>query len=272
MEIDLNLVNRLINNFISFLPNLIGGIVFILACILLYKLILYIVKKLLKFSKISELNKKLNQNEIIQKSDFKINLENIIIQIVRWLLILMILVIGADFFGLNMVSHQISNLINYLPQLFSAILIFVVGFYFANKIKELLQNILKSFDLNGSNIIGNIIFYLMLIFISITALNQAGVNTDIITNNLSIIMGAILLTFTVAFGLGSRDIVYRLLLGFYTNKNLAIGQRIIFQGNEGVIVAINNIALTLQTQDKTILIPIEKLNNDDVIIIKKDYE
>ncbi len=269
MNLDFSALDEIYSRFINFLPTLIGAIIFIISCIIVYMLTLFVIKKLLKFSKIEFLNQKINDNEVLKKSNIKINFENIIIQTIKLILILLILVIGADFFNLNMVSQQIGNLINYLPQFISAVLIFTLGFYLGNKIKELLRNILKSIDFNGSNIISNIVFYLIIVFVSITALNQAGINTDIITSNLSIIMGAFLLTFTIAFGLGSRDVIYKLLLGFYTNKNLAIGQKIIYNGKKGMITGIDNITLTLQTEEEKILIPIENISKSEIIIINE---
>lgn len=267
MDLDLQILNELNQLFIAYAPKFVGGLIFIIACFIVYKLVLYIVKKILKISRLNALNGKLNNNDILKKSSITLNLENIILQVVKWFLILIILIVGADFFGLTIVSQQISNLIAYLPQLISAILIFVLGFYFASKIKDMLQTILKSMDIKGSNIISNIAFYFIIIFIIITALNQAGVNTDIITNNLTIILGAILLTFTIGFGLGSRKIIHLLLLGFYTNKNFAVGQRIKYRDVEGTIIAINNITLTLKTKNETILIPIEKMNNEEITIV-----
>lgn len=113
---------------------------------------------------------------------------------------------GQIFFGLTVVSNQIGRIVDYLPQFFSAVLIFAGGFYLANYIKTFLRSLIKSIDLNGANIISNII----LIFTIITSLNQAGVNTDLIMNNLSLILGSVFLTLAIAFGLGSKDVIYRL--------------------------------------------------------------
>src|SRR5690606_35217752 len=131
----------------------------------------------------------------------------------------------------------------YLPKFFIAVLIFVGGTYLASQAKRLIQNVLKSIDANGSKAVGAIVFYLIFIFVCITALNQAGINTEIISNNVSFILGAILVTITLAVGLGSRDIIYRLILGFYTKKNLEIGMKIQFEDKIGVIESIDNICL-----------------------------
>jgi Ca2+/Na+ antiporter len=69
----------------------------------------------------------------------------------------------------------------------------------------------SSLELTVGNLVGDIVFYVMAIVSSITALNQANVETDLITNNLSIIFVSILLAFALAFGLGSTDVIKRLL-------------------------------------------------------------
>ncbi|MGV0997405.1 MULTISPECIES: hypothetical protein [unclassified Empedobacter] len=108
-----------------------------------------------------------------------------------------------------------------------------------------------------------------MIFTIITSLNQAGVNTDLITNNLSLILGSVFLTLAIAFGLGSKDVIYRLLLSFYTNRNFEIGQRIIIEDDvQGVIIAINNICMTIQTADEKVVYPIKIITNKKIRIIE----
>jgi len=117
--------------------------------------------------------------------------------------------------------------------------------------------------------VSNIIFYIILIFTIITSLNQAGVNTDLITNNLFLILGSVFLTLAIAFGLGSKDVIYRLLLSFYTNRNFEIGQRIIIEDDvQGVIIAINNICMTIQTADEKVVYPIKIITNKKIRIIE----
>ena len=115
----------------------------------------------------------------------------------------------------------------------------------------------------------NIIFYVILIFTIITSLNQAGVNTDLITNNLSLILGSIFLTLAIAFGLGSKDVIYRLLLSFYTNRNFEIGQRIIIDEEvKGTIISINNICMIVQTETEKVVYPIKMVTNKKIRIIE----
>ena len=88
---------------------------------------------------------------------------------------------------------------------------------------------------NDGKIISSIVFYIIAMLITVTALNQAGINTDIITNNLTIILGAFLASIALAFGLGSKDVIGDLMRSFYTRKNFEVGQKIHFGTITGTI-------------------------------------
>ena len=147
--------------------------------------------------------------------------------------------------------------IGYLPILISALLIFVVGVYLASLIKKAVQDTLKSLEVNGSNLVGNIVFYAIVVVVSITALNQAGIDTEIITSNLTLILGSVLISFTIAFGLGARDVITRLLFGFYSRKNFEVGQHIKTKKIEGTIQQIDNICITIKTEESIVVLPIK---------------
>lgn len=271
MNIGLNfsLLESLYQEMVLIFPKVVGGIVFIILSYILLKLILVLTKYILKLSKIDKLKNALNNSEALKNSSIEIDPAKIIVQFVRLFIILLIIIIGSDIFGLTVVSNQIGRIVDYLPQFFSAVLIFAGGFYLANYIKTFLRSLIKSIDLNGANIISNIIFYIILIFTIITSLNQAGVNTDLITNNLSLILGSVFLTLAIAFGLGSKDVIYRLLLSFYTNRNFEIGQKVIVEDNvKGVIIAINNICMTIQTDNEKVVYPIKVITNKKIRIIE----
>jgi len=268
LGVNFSLLENLYQEMVLIFPKVLGGICFIILSYLALKLILYIVQKLSKLSKIENLNQTIKNNEIFKNSSIEFNLEKMILQFVKCVIILLIIIIGSDMFGLTIVSEQIGKLISYLPQFISAVLLFAGGLYLANYLKNLIHGIIKSIDINGAKIISNIIFYLIVIFTLITSLNQAGINTDLITNNLSMILGCIFLTLAIAFGLGSKDVIYRLLLSFYTNRNFEVGQKIQIEGEaEGVILSINNICMVLQTADGKIVFPIRTITDKKITVI-----
>lgn len=243
--------------FLAFLPKLLLAVVFVLIAWIVLKIVSFILKKLLKLSKIDTLTTKLNEAQLFGKNDYKVVPSKIVLKFVRFILLLIFTIIASEMLGLVIVSEGIGNFIAYLPILISALLIFVIGVYLASVVKNAIVNTFKSLEISGSNLVGNIAFYAIVVVVSITALNQAGIDTEIITSNLTLILGSVLISFTIAFGIGARDIVTRLLFGFYSRKNFQVGQHIKTEKVEGVIEQIDNICISVRTADGIVVLPIK---------------
>lgn len=266
-DFDFSFLQNLWSDFVNFLPQLLKGLAFIIIGWLFIKFVLYVIKKALGFTNIDALPEKLNVDEIFGSSSIKVQPTKIIITTIKWILIFIFIIIASELLGLKMVSEQLGNLIAYLPKLISALVIFAVGIYIANMAKKTISNMFSSLELTGGSLVGNIIFYVISIIVSVTALNQAGINTDLITNNLSIIFASILAAFTISFGLGSRDIIKRLLFGYYSRKNLQVGHKIKTENFEGVIETIDNISVVLKNNEKTIIIPIKEIVDNRIEVL-----
>ena len=231
---------------------------------LFIKLILSILKRALKFIKIDKLGKKLNDIEIIEGKKLNINITKVVVSFVKWSLLLVLIIVVSEMMGLTIISEEIGNLLHYLPQLLSAVIIFMIGLFIANFVKKSIQTFFKSFELSGSKIISQLVFFILLAIISITALNQAGINTDIITSNLNLIFGAFLAAAALAIGLGARDVVADLLRTFYTRRTYEVGQHIKFKNIEGEIITIDDISMTLKTTSGKLIIPIKEIVENQV--------
>jgi small-conductance mechanosensitive channel len=204
--------------------------------------------------------------DISGKGDFKIDIVKIILGFVRWLLILVFLIVAADILNWRIISVEIGNLLRYLPRFFSALMLLMIGFYIGNLVKQTVKRVFDSFEFGGSKIVSGLLFYIIVVFMSITALNQAGVDTTIITNNITLILGAFLLAFSLGVGLGSREVIADILRSFYMRKTYAVGDKIVIGEDEGTIEAIENNSLTLVTKAGKFVIPIKDVVSQKVEI------
>ena len=266
-QVNLSLFEDMWQELLKFMPKLIAVIAVLIIGWLLIKIVSFLIKKALKFSKIDILAEKLQEIDIFKNVSIKPTI--IVVKVVKWILLLLMLIIISDILGLQMLTDGIASFMGYLPRLFSAIAILMIGIYIANIIKNAIKSLFKSLDLGGSNVIGSIVFFAIVVIVAITALNQAGIDTEMITSNLTLILGSLLLAFTIAFGLGSKEIVQRLLFGFYSRKNLNVGQKIKIGGIEGTIEAIDNIYLTLITDDGKFIFPIKEVNDTIIQVLDK---
>lgn len=250
-------------------PKIIGAIVVLVVGWLFIKIVLFLLGKVLKLAKVDMLNEKINGMEVAGKGNFTIDVVKIILGFVKWLLILAFLIVAADILNWQIISVEIGNLLHYLPRFFSALALLMIGFYIGNVVKNTIKRLFDSLELGGSNLVSNLLFYVIVIFMSITALNQAGVDTTIITNNITMILGSFLLAFSLGIGLGSREVVTDLLRSFYTRKTYAVGDKIVIGEDMGTIEAIENNSLTLTTKSGKYVIPIKDVVSQKVEILSQ---
>ncbi|WP_394975013.1 mechanosensitive ion channel domain-containing protein [uncultured Croceitalea sp.] len=259
-------LSDMLSNVVQLLPQIIIGVLGLIVAWILLKVILFIVKKVLKAAKIDALSTKITEAKLLGDKEVKIDLLKIVLRAVKILLILVFTIVIAEVIGLNAISEGIISILGYLPTLLSAILIFAGGLYLATLVKKGTLALFTSMGIGGSKAISSILFYLITFFISITALNQAGIDTDIITSNFTMILGAFLFAAALGFGLGSREVFSDVLKMFYTRKNYAVGDKIAIGDLEGTIDAIDNITLTLKTKTGKIVIPIKDIVSQNVEI------
>lgn len=248
------------------IPNILGAIAIIIIGWLLTKLLVGIVRKALKFAKADKLDDKINDIEIFDGKKLNFDVIKITTQFVKWIMYIMILIVVTDILNLTMVSAEIQDFLGYLPKLFSALILFTIGLLLANFVKKAIKSFFESMDLSGSKFVSQIVFFLLLLFVSITALNQAGVDTEIITSNVTMILAAFLLAFALAFGFGAQRIVADLLKTFYARKTYEIGQVIEFGQIKGEVESINNVSITLKTKEGKIIVPINDIVESQVSV------
>lgn len=246
------------------LSKIVLGIVVLIVAIYVIKYIVKLTAKFLKIARVDKLDEKLNDIEIVEGKKLNFNTVKMGSKLVKWLLYIVLIITASDILELKMISIQISALLVYLPKLFAALAIFVLGLLFANFVKNSLKSLFESMDLSGGKMLSQAVFFLLLTFISITALNQAGIDTTIITNNINMIIAAFLLAFAIAFGFGAREIVSKLLKTFYARKTFEIGKNIIFNDTVYTIEAVENISVTLKNSKGKLIIPINDLVEQQV--------
>lgn len=259
---------KIFDEILNALPTVLKFFGFVIFSWLFIKILLYVIRKVLSKTNIDEWSKKLSETKIFGDTTINVVLTNVILGVLKWFLTFVFVMVGAEMFGLKAVSEGIQNFFAYLPKLLTALGIFVGGAYLGTVVKKAIQSTFKSLDLTGGNLVGNIVFYVIVVFLSITALDQAGIDTSIIKSNVTLLIGSILLAFTIAFGIGARNAVERLLFGYYSRKNFQIGATVKIGEVEGKIMAIDNICLTLLVGDEYIVYPIKEVV-DSKIIVKK---
>lgn len=247
-------------------PKILGVLALIIIFLIITKIITSVLRKVLTKANVNKLGDKLNEIELSEGKTLNINLVNILVKTTKWLLYIVLITIVADILELTMVSEGLKSFFAYLPKLFTALVIVTLGLLFATFVKKSLQSLFESLELSGGKLLSQLVFILLMVLISITALNQAEINTEIITSNIKMILASFLLAFALAFGLGARNVIEKVLNTFYARKLYEVGQVIEFNGIRGEVEAINSISVTIKTKEGKLIVPIKDIVESQVSI------
>jgi small-conductance mechanosensitive channel len=262
-ETFLTLLDHLVLGFSTFL----GAAALLLVGWIIARLIARLAGKILGKLGLNAVSDKLTEIPSLQKAGLKIDLVYLVKQFLYWVILLVFLISAADLMGLNMISEKLNELIDYLPQVFTALLILGGGFYLADQVRSLVGSAAKSMGISAWKGLSGMIFYILLIFVVIAALERLEFfPTEIITDNLSIILGGILLAFAIAYGAAARPVLSSLLASYYSRNHFRVGQEIEIDGYRGIIVEMSNVAFTLDCGDKRLILPLSRLISDSVIL------
>ena len=179
---------------------------------------------------------------------------------------LIFIMMATDVLGMAVVSNMVSDLISYLPRLLSALVLFILGIYLAEFVKNIVYAACTALSIPSSRIIATFVFYLIFLTLTISAMAQASIDTALITSNLTVILGGVILAFSIGYGFASRDTMANFIASFYSKNKVKVGDMISIDGASGKVVAMDSISLTLQAEGKVIIIPLKKLTSEKVEI------
>ncbi len=240
--------------------NILFGLIVFFIGYIIAKIIYKVILRVLKTLKLDKLDDKLREVDLFQSMD--INLPKVIAKTIYYLILLSVAIVSVEVMGIESLSNGIQQIFGYLPRVFSALLIFIIGAFIANIIKNVVRTATESLNISTGKFLSDALFYFLLIMIGITALNQAGIETSLLTNNLVMIIGAILIAFVIGFGFASRNLMASLLSSFYVKDKIQIGKKVKVGEYEGEVVNMDATSLQLKTESgSTIHIPLNYLSD-----------
>lgn len=270
MDFQESLIRALIERLSSALPRMTLALLVLLAGLLLAGVLRKGLKRLLVRTGLDVWMERLSDIELIRRSGFSVQASSFVSGMVYYTVLLVFVVAATDILGIAAVTNMVRDLIDYLPALFSALLLFVLGVLLADGLRGVLLTTLKSFGVTSATFISSGIFYLLFVSIAVSALAQAGINTSFIASNLMVLIGALALAFAIGYGLASRDLVANYLGGYYNKGKVHPGDEVRIGSVRGKVVAINATTLILQTEDRAILVPLSRLAVEHVEIFYPD--
>lgn len=193
--------NRGIFGAAAFLPNFITGIIVILLGVIVASIVKRIILEVLKALKVETYLKRYGVPEA--KKDF--NWSNILAEIARWFVIILFLIPTADIWGLPQITTVLNTFLLYLPNVFVAAIIGLVGLVFAKLASDVVRASTRGLSPDASKTIASATQVAITVFVILAVLNQLGVAQDMVRILFTGVVAMLALAGGIAFGLGGKD-------------------------------------------------------------------
>lgn len=258
-------MSDLTSKFISGIPKVVMAIVILIVGLLICKLIAKMVKSFLEKIQIDRLGDKLSEIDIVDKSNIKIKFSVFLSKIVYYFMFIFVLVIAADVLQMQAVTDIVSDLLNLIPNIIVALAILVIGTLFAEAVKNMVKTALDSLGIPSAKLISTFLFYFLFINIALTALKQAKIDTGFLQQNISLLIGGVVLAFALGYGYASRSTMSNFLASYYTQGKIKVGDRITLEGTTGDIVALDKSTMMIKTDtNNTVIFPLHKVTKEKI--------
>lgn len=261
--------NATLNALIDHSPNLLlAGLVVLLGW-LLARLVRWVIIRMAVIGRLESLSARIGLESVLKRTGVD-SLGRVLGAVAYWVIILGTMMLAAEVLGMQPVIDGLQRVFAYIPTLFAALAVFLFGFWLADKARFVMGTMGEAMGIGGGKVIGRILFIIILLFLTITALNVAGVDTTLITSNILIVVGSLFIAFSIAYGFAAKEILTNILSSYYGKDRFKPGMRVRIGQDEGVIVSIDSIRVALRAGDREILIPTSRLVSDRIEILAGD--
>ena len=250
-----------------FIPKFLFALLVFLAGYLVARFIQSLVKRFVKNTDRFVSNKKLKNH--LQKRDLEQS-SIFISKTLFWIIIILFITLASEIMGLPVITAWLSGIVQYLPNIFAAIVIIFVGIIGGRLLADVILSTTTKAGITYANILSKIIQYAILLITILIAIDQIGIDIILLTIILSTVIAALLLGGALSFGLGAKTSVSNILASYYLHDTYKEGNTVRINNIEGKIVEITTTSVVLDTTDGQVSIPAKEFSEHSSVLIKKD--
>jgi len=199
-------LERFYEKLLIFLPNLLTSLILLVFGFLLGVFVKWAFNRIFKAVNLDGLSQKLGMRDALSRSGFKEPLSLIISRILKWLTIITFIIVAMQNLSIPTVEHLVERMFLYLPNIFIAALILILGYILGNFFGRAAIIASVNAGMASAGLIGKALKFTVFLLSFTMALEQLGIGKDTIVIAFAIVFGGIVFAFSIAFGLGGKDI------------------------------------------------------------------
>jgi hypothetical protein len=203
----------------AFLPRLALALAVVFFGWLIAKTVRFAIEKGLRAVNFNVLTERAGTDHFLQQGGLQGDTTTLFGLFAFWVVILAALIIAFNGLGLTYITDLLQRVELFLPKVLVAMLVVVLGSYFARFVGEAVHTYCTDAQIPDSDILGTIARYLIMTFVVMIALSQVEVGGDIVQRTFLIILAGFVLALALAFGLGGKEWAAAMLERWWPQRN-----------------------------------------------------
>lgn len=231
----------------GFLPRLGGAVVLLVAGWLVARIVAGVLRKLGEAAGADDLADRAGVNRVLERAGLGSSLVAVVARAIRLALIAVVVFAALSLLGLQFLSEALNQAVLFLPRALVAAAIVLAGVVLGAWARERVDRLATQMDLPFPA--GQIAQGAVIVIAAVTAAAQIGVAAAVLTGLVSLVVGGVVLTFALAFGLGGRESARALSAGRHVRAAFDEGDEVEVAGVRGRVVELDPVALVLDAGD-----------------------
>lgn len=260
------LLKRVLNEVMAWLPNLAAALGLLLAGWVLARVVQFVLNGLLRRIGLDKLAEQSGASAILARSGLDPSASRLLARLVYWLVLLIFVLAAAESFGLRGVAGAMGKLVAYIPRVLAAGFILLLGGLIAKVMGEAIGALAARTEGRAGAAAGQITHYGLLLVVVLLALDQLGIDTQLLNTATLVLMAATAFALAVAFGIGSRELARNIMAGLHAKEEFSVGQQLTVRSHTGRLISIGPVKSVIETSKGRVSVPNAALAEEEVTI------
>lgn len=199
------------SKFKEFAPNLLAMLVILALGILLARVLRTVLVKFLAAVKFDNWSDRMGFTILMRKGGLWLKPSVVIGAFVFWILIIVTLMVGLSALNVAAINNLVGQFFSYLPRVFSAAIILLVGYVFSSFISRGVLIAAANGGYHYAKLLAEAVRVLLMLMILAMVMEELQIATSIVIAAFSIVFGGIVVALAIAFGVGGIGAAKRII-------------------------------------------------------------
>jgi hypothetical protein len=210
--------NKFLGKVLTFLPNLLAMITILIVGFFIAWVLKVVILRFLKAIQFDRVSERWGFSQVFSKGGMAYSPAILLSRFFFWVVVLVTLILGINALEVAATQNFITHFFNYLPHLFAAIIIMVIGYLVAVFLGQTILIAAVNAQMESAKFLSRAVRWFIIILSLTMALYHLGIAEKVIIIAFTIVFGGMVLALAIAFGWGGRGLAKDFLERLYKER------------------------------------------------------